>query len=258
MALTGEEYDFVGTLRGEASELGVSLTDAALRALRVYAEMLAEWNERLNLTAITAPDEVVTKHFADSLSLLPVIWKYQVARENPLRLLDVGTGAGFPGLALWAAGVGDVWLLDSVGKRFAFINECAKAMAMEAGSGKTALTPPKTVVMRAENAGRLPEMRDSFDAVVARAVSEMRALAELCLPMVRPGGLFYAMKGPSAEGEAAAARGMIAELGGEIAGIETVALRGGLRRSIVVVRKVKATPEKYPRRFDVIKKDSKR
>ena len=246
--ISADFADFETRLRTEAAELGVCLCDAGFRALRVYGDMLLEFNEKFNLTAITAPDEVVTKHFADSLSLLPVKEKYQ--GKGPLRLIDVGAGAGFPGLALWIAGAGDVCLLDSVGKRFSFIRECVSAIS----AGFAPAGRLETAIMRAEDAGRLPAMRESFDAAAARAVAGMRILAELCLPLVKPGGFFYAMKGPSAENELRAAAGVIAELGGETAGCEKITLRGGLNRTIVAVAKTRATPEKYPRKYSVMKK----
>ena len=246
-----ETKDFGERIRAEAAELGISLTDAGLRALCVYAETLLVWNERLNLTAITDPNDVVTKHFADSLSLLPVMRKYQGKR--PLRLVDAGTGAGFPGLALWCAGAGDVCLLDSVAKRFGFIKSCAAAI-IDAGAPAGRL---ETAVMRAEDAGRLAEMRESFSAAAARAVARLRILAELCLPLVEKGGFFYAMKGPAVEEELREAAGIIPELGGEVAGVESVALRGGLARSVVVIGKIRATPGRYPRKYSAMAKDKR-
>lgn len=225
------------SLRCQAAEQGINLSEEMLARFDRYAALLAEWNEKINLTAITAPEEIVRKHFVDSLTLLPCL------PEGELRLIDVGTGAGFPGVALAIARPSiRLTLLDSLNKRLVFLQELCGALSI----------PVTLVHARAEDGGRKPELREQFDAATARAVAALPTLCEYCLPFVRPGGVFYAMKGPDGTEEAKAAQNAARLLGGRIGAPRAVRLPGGpgeetLERLLIPVDKVSATPPSYPR-----------
>lgn len=212
---------------------GVTLDREALMRLDLYAERLIETNRRFNLTAVTDPDEVTVKHFADSLVLLG-------KTEFPAgaSLLDVGTGAGFPGLALKLARPDlQVAFLDGTRKKLGFISSVLEETGL-AG---------ETLHLRAEEAGKLPKYREKFDFVTARAVANMAVLVEYCLPFVRAGGLFLAMKSAAAEEEVQSAAGAVRLLGGKTEQNLLFDLVENTPRRIVFVRKISQTPPKYPR-----------
>ncbi|GAQ86612.1 hypothetical protein KFL_003000050 [Klebsormidium nitens] len=303
------------------------LSEEKVQQIDMFVDLLLDWNQRMNLTAVTERDAVMDRHIGDSLALLPVIeralsehainqgrltsakpqplssstestllpnvgplllnvdpleassleftkgfslangrtkqpvkQKQQLKADsekgaeeapagvaggvNRLRVVDVGTGAGLPGLVFaivrpeW-----DLILVESLRKRCNFLEHVVK----EAG-----LKNVTVVWGRAEDTARLPNMRASADVAVARAVADLRVLAELCIPYVRKGGLFVAAKGPNPEEEVAAAAGAIGVLGGKLLGVERVASTGpGGQRTAVVCLKEKATPAKYPRRAGV-------
>ena len=225
------------SLRRQAAEQGAALTERMLEQYDRYAALLTEWNEKMNLTAITEPREIVRKHFVDSLTLLSCL------PEGELSLIDVGTGAGFPGVAL-AIARPDIrlTLLDSLNKRLIFL----KAVCEE-------LSVPVTLIhARAEEAGRKPELRERFDVATARAVAALPALCEYCLPFVRPGGVFLAMKGPDGEEERRKAEKAAALLGGSFGEPKKIRLLGEgaeepLERLLISVEKVAPTPPAYPR-----------
>lgn len=212
---------------------GVTLDKEALMRLDLYAERLIETNRRFNLTAVTDPDEVTVKHFADSLVLLG-------KTEFPAgaSLLDVGTGAGFPGLALKLARPDlQVAFLDGTRKKLGFISSVLEETGL-AG---------ETLHLRAEEAGKQPKYREKFDFVTARAVADMAVLVEYCLPFVRAGGLFLAMKSAAAEEEIQNAAGAVRLLGGKTEQNLLFDLVENTPRRIVFVRKISQTPPKYPR-----------
>lgn len=212
---------------------GVTLDREALMRLDLYAERLIETNRRFNLTAVTDPDEVTVKHFADSLVLLG-------KTEFPAgaSLLDVGTGAGFPGLALKLARPDlQVAFLDGTRKKLGFISSVLEETGL-AG---------ETLHLRAEEAGKLPKYREKFDFVTARAVADMAVLVEYCLPFVRAGGLFLAMKSAAAGEEVQSAAGAVRLLGGKTEQNLLFDLVENTPRRIVFVRKISQTPPKYPR-----------
>ncbi len=207
-----------------------SLTDEALDNFDTYARLLVEWNEKMNLTGITEPDEIVIKHFVDSLYLLDYIGDAQ-------SLIDVGTGAGFPGMpTIIARPDMSVTLMDSLQKRLSFLD------AVLCETGLTA----ELVHSRAEDLGQDTDYREKYDIATARAVAPLNVLAEYCMPFVKAGGLFVALKGSEDETEASA--NAITTLGGEIEQNVSYKLPNGDARLIVVVRKISQTPTQYPRR----------
>ena len=212
---------------------GVTLDREALMRLDLYAERLIETNRRFNLTAVTDPDEVTVKHLADSLVLLG-----KTELPAGASLLDVGTGAGFPGLALKLARPDlQVAFLDGTRKKLGFISSVLEETGL-AG---------ETLHLRAEEAGKQPKYREKFDFVTARAVADMAVLVEYCLPFVRAGGLFLAMKSAAAEEEIQNAAGAVRLLGGKTEQNLLFDLVENTPRRIVFVRKISQTPPKYPR-----------
>lgn len=225
-------------LRECAAAYSVTVDETAAEKLDLYARLLIEWNERMNLTAITAPEEILRKHFVDSLTVLPHL------PSGPCRLVDVGTGAGFPGVPL-AVVRGDIQLtlLDSLNKRLTFLRELCAALEL----------PVTLIHARAEEGGRQAALREQFDAATARAVAPLPVLAEYCLPFVKRGGRFIAMKGPEGEKEAETAARAVALLGGAPTKTHAVLLPtppdGGAaeERRLLVIDKIAPTPPAYPR-----------
>ncbi len=220
---------------------GLSVDDEAFRRLDIYAEFLIETNRQFNLTAITDPDEVTVKHFADSLSVLA----YAEIKKGAT-LIDVGTGAGFPGLVLKAARPDlDVSFMDSTQKKLAFIDEALCKMGLDG----------ETIHMRAEEAGRDSVYRESFDYATARAVAALPVLCEYCLPLVKKGGCFISMKAAGSDEEIRVSGGTIAKLGGKIQSDKKFTLDDDNGRRIILIEKVKDTPDTYPRQTAQIKKN---
>ena len=219
---------------------GIEVDEVARERLCRYAELLVEWNEKINLTAITDPEGIAVKHFLDSALLLT-----EVELKNGAKIVDVGTGAGFPGMVLKILRPDlDVTLMDGLNKRLVFLNEVAKELDLEV----------ETVHLRAEEAGKKTEFREQFDLATARAVAQMNTLYEYCLPLVRVGGVFCAMKGPSAAEELKTAAKASGILGGGKAKISTSTLTGEEVRTFVVTKKISQTPPKYPRASGKISK----
>lgn len=217
-----------------ATKAGFPLYDTQLAQFARYAELLLEWNEKMNLTAITEPTEIVTKHFVDSLYGLP----YLAAGD---RLIDVGTGAGFPGIPLKIARPDlSLTLLDSLNKRLNFLNAVVSELS---------LADAKTVHARAEEgAAKKSPLREQFDVAVSRAVAQLNTLAEYCLPYVKAGGTFLAYKGGDVEEECMNAKNAVKTLGGEIADIVKYTIpTTDITHSLVVIKKLKPTADIYPR-----------
>lgn len=226
-----------GRLTEKAEKYGVRLTGEQLEQLDIYARLLVEWNEKMNLTAITEPEEIETKHFLDSLLLSKHIGEGSV--------IDVGTGAGFPGMVLKIARPElEICLLDGLEKRLSFLDAVSREIGLKC----------RLLHARAEDAGHDEALRGKFDAATARAVAPLNVLSEYCLPFVREGGIFAAMKGSAADEELTTAEAAIRELGGEAGERYPYLLSDGSEREITIISKASATPEKYPRRAPVIKK----
>ena len=200
-----------------------------------YYELLIEWNEKINLTAITEEDDVAVKHFLDSLNASNGMVK------DGMIIIDVGTGAGFPGLPVKIANRGiKLTLVDSLNKRINFLNEVISSLG---------LNDVETVHSRAEELGVNKDYREKYDMCVSRAVANLTTLCELCLPFVKVGGYFVSLKGPKANEELCMAKKAIALLGGEFERMENYDLSDtDLNHNIVVIKKISHTPTKYPRK----------
>ena len=226
------------TLRIGLSELALPCSEEILSRFRAYYDALDEKNKVMNLTAITGEDDSARKHFLDSASpllLFPLAGK---------RVIDVGTGAGFPGLPLKIlVPEMQLTLLDSLGKRVTFLAEVCASLGF---------SDTECVHARAEECG---QRREAYDYALSRAVARLNVLAELCLPYVRVGGAFLALKGPGVTEELQEAGRAISALGGKVEQVFPYTVPGeDLHHNVVVIRKVSATPKQYPRRFDRIKK----
>ena len=222
------------SLRALCAKGGISVTEEEYSRLVRYADLLTDWNSRMNLTAITDPEGIAEKHFYDSV--------YPFFAEDILpqgaSLIDVGTGAGFPScpLKVFRQDV-KLTLLDSLNKRINFLNTLSEELDFGA----------ECIHGRAEELGRAPGYREQFDAATARAVANLSALCEYCLPFVKVGGSFIALKGSDGASELKAAGNAVKVLGGEVTLCKEYALPNGDGRCLTVIKKIKATPEKYPR-----------
>lgn len=241
-------------LHDGAKALGLRLTAEHIAAFRLYYLQLVEWNSKFNLTAVTSYEDVQIKHFLDSLACLLAIPSPGVARgepvpdvvplstaEAPRLCIDVGTGAGFPGLPLKILRPSlQMTLLDSSHKKIRFLEHLVQALHLPDVDCRWG---------RAEELGQDSHFRERYDVVLARAVADLAELAEYCLPLCRKGGCFIASKGADVAGEIELASDAIRLLGGELGKVKTYALPGLKEpRSLVLIEKVGATPAKYPRR----------
>lgn len=227
------------SVRIQAQKIGTELTDLQASQFEKYYELLIEWNQKINLTRITEKEEVALKHFADSLTLL----KYCDIPKNA-SMIDVGTGAGFPGIPLKIVRPDiKLTLLDSLNKRLTFLNEVCREIGIEA----------QLIHSRAEDGGRDPKLREGFDLAVSRAVARLNVLSEYCLPFVKVGGLFTPMKGPDMEDEISEAEKAVKTLGGRLIKSESFNLENAGGRTIVIIKKEKPTPKAYPRHGTKIK-----
>ena len=210
------------------------ISDTQVEQFEKYMELLKEWNKKLNLTEIEDDREIVIMHFIDSISIVPYI-----SNEN-IKIIDVGTGAGFPGIPLKIVNPkNDITLLDSLDKRIKFLNEVINAVN---------ITQISAIHGRAEDFGANPVYREKYDIAVARAVSNLPVLLEYCLPFVKINGIFIAMKGSNTE-EFDNCNKALDILGGKIEKIEKMELPfTNIERNVVVVRKFRQTPTKYPRK----------
>ncbi|MBR2524392.1 MAG: 16S rRNA (guanine(527)-N(7))-methyltransferase RsmG [Clostridiales bacterium] len=244
----GQTKDVEEVLTENKDEICVPLTAETILSFRRYAEMLKEKNKVMNLTAITDDEGIAMKHFIDSLTIASFIDSEQEKiKGRSLSLIDVGTGAGFPGIPLKINKRDlDLTLLDSLAKRLSFLEEVASELSLD---------NIKFVHSRAEDAGRDARYREKYDVATARAVANLPVLCEYCLPFVRKGGCFIAMKGKLDE-ELKNADRAISLLGGKIETIKEFQLPGtDADRTIVVIRKVKETPKRYPRQAGKPSKD---
>lgn len=223
-----------------ALEYGRALEKTDLEKFDLYAELLVEWNQKINLTAITNPNEIVVKHFIDSLLLLDAVSVKQNAS-----IIDVGTGAGFPSVPCKI--VRDdlkLTLLDSLNKRIHFLQTLSERLGIQINC----------VHSRAEDAGKNMIYREQYDYTTARAVARLRELSEYCLPFVKVGGCFVALKGYEIEEELEEAKPAIKQLGGQIQEVRKYRLPMENKRAIVIIEKISQTPTRFPRISAKIKK----
>lgn len=212
---------------------GLNIDQTAEDRLNLYGNLLIQWNEKMNLTAITEPEEVLYKHFLDCLLF------FKNAEVKPQsKIIDVGTGAGFPGLVLKIARPDiELTLMDGLNKRLIFLNAVLSELGLSA----------QTVHSRAEDGGKNPLYREQYDIACARAVANLPILCEYCIPFVRVGGCFVAMKGASAAAEAESAANAYKVLGCTKPQIICEQLRENEARAFIIAKKISQTPPKYPR-----------
>ncbi len=218
---------------------GIVIDSAAADRFDVFAKMLVDYNEKVNLTAITDPDGIVCKHFVDSLCLT----KYVDLKDK--RIIDVGTGAGFPGAALLCAyPETDITMIDSVNKKLDFIRFLVKELGLDA----------RIITCRAEEAAKTAAFREKFDVATSRAVAALNVLAEFSLPMVKVGGVFAPMKAILSPEEDARGCGAISNLGGKVTAKHKYFVDGCGDREIIIAKKISQTSPKYPRAYAQISK----
>lgn len=236
------DMDIKSELIQKAKETGVKVSPAQAEKFQIYLDLLLERNEVMNLTAITDPHEAVVKHFVDSLTLLKA-----VEIKKGAKLIDVGTGAGFPGVPVKIMRPDiELTLLDSLNKRLLFLKDVCAATGIEA----------VCIHKRAEEAGRDIKLRESFDVATARAVANMNTLAEYCIPLIKMKGIFAAMKGPGLEEEMTRAKRAVSTLGCKIVKNVPFTLPDAEHneRNIAVMQKIAFTPKAYPRHGGTITK----
>lgn len=230
-------------LKKKSEMLDIVLSEEQLQQFLSYYEMLIEKNKVMNLTAITEKEEVIDKHFIDSISL-----NKAMDVTKPLKILDLGTGAGFPGIPLKIAYPNlEITLLDSLNKRIKFLDEVIEVLGLEG---------IVTIHGRAEDYAKQVSYREQFDICVSRAVANLATLSEYCLPYVKEGGCFISYKSGSVEEELEQSKKAIFELGGKVKEVIAFTLpETDIERTFVVIEKVRKTPKKYPRKAGLPSKE---
>ena len=229
-----EEYH--KKLKDYSKMINIELNDDKIDQFNKYMKLLIEWNERINLTAIINPEDIILKHFIDSLTILKYI-------NNEDKVIDIGTGAGFPGLPLKIANSKiQIYLADSLNKRINFLNTVIKSLS---------LNNIYTIHTRIEDLGKDNKYREKFNIVTSRAVASFNVLLEYMLPLLKIGGRCICMKGSNIE-EIDGSKKALEILGGEIEKIETLELPSSdIKRNIIIVKKIKNTPIQYPRKAGI-------
>ncbi|MFR1710105.1 MAG: 16S rRNA (guanine(527)-N(7))-methyltransferase RsmG [Clostridium sp.] len=227
---------YFNMLKEACENEGLNFNEKIYNNFIEYKSLIKEWNEKINLTAITEDEEIIKKHFIDSIK----VFKFPYVKEAK-KIIDIGTGGGFPGIPMKITkSDSSIVLLDSLNKRINFLNEVIDKLELE---------DIKTIHGRAEDFAQKAEYREGFDIAVSRAVANLTVLLELCLPYVKVGGYFVALKGPSIEDEIRDAKVALRVLGGTIEEVIEVDIADSdLKHNLLVVKKVKETPKKYPRK----------
>ena len=229
-----EKKDRIQELEKKAKKMQIELSNQQLEQFYLYMNLLLEWNGKINLTAITDPKEIILKHFIDSITIAPYL-------KNAQSILDIGTGAGFPGIPLAILeNSKDFVLMDSLNKRIIFLQEVIQNIA---------LTRVQAIHGRAEELGKEKEHREHYDLVTSRAVAKLNILLEYMLPFVKVGGRCICMKSQEIEEELEEAKQAIELLGGKLERVDEIILpESDVKRKIIVIQKVRQTPIKYPRK----------
>ena len=229
-----EKKEWMQELEKKAKKMQIELSNQQLEQFYLYMNLLLEWNEKINLTAITDPKEIILKHFIDSITIAPYL-------KNAQSILDIGTGAGFPGIPLAILeNSKDFVLMDSLNKRIIFLQEVIQNIA---------LTGVQAIHGRAEELGKEKEHREHYDLVTSRAVAKLNILLEYMLPFVKVGGRCICMKSQEIEEELEEAKQAIELLGGKLERVDEIILpESDVKRKIIVIQKVRQTPIKYPRK----------
>lgn len=223
-------------------ELSFNIDNEKTEKFKLFSSLLIEWNKKMNLTAVTDPAEISIKHFLDSIAPLSVI-----DLKLNSKVIDVGTGAGFPGIPLKIMREDlEFTFMDSLNKRISFLNEV---------SDKVGFDKVEFIHSRAEDAGKNKNYREKYDYAVSRAVANLKVLCEYCIPFVKEGGYFIAFKQFEVDDEIEEARAMIGNLGGKIEDIKEIKIpQSDIKRKIIIIKKVKKTPSQFPRQPKKIKK----
>ena len=219
----------------EAGKFNIEITENQLENLVKYEEILLKYNEVMNLTAITDHEEILEKHFLDSITLC-----LSEKLTEGCSLIDIGAGAGFPSVPIKIVREDiNLTMLDSLNKRINFLNTVVD---------KLGLKNAKALHFRAEEGGKNKDLREKFDVATARAVADLAVLSEYAIPFVKQGGYFIAMKGSTPEEEINGAKRAIKEMGGRIEEVKEVVLPSGINHCLVIIKKIESTPSKYPRK----------
>ncbi|WP_123054929.1 16S rRNA (guanine(527)-N(7))-methyltransferase RsmG [Clostridium sp. JN-1] len=234
--------NYFDIMKDACDDVNINFDEKAYDKFVKYKDMIIEWNKKINLTAITDEDEIIKKHFIDCIN----IFKF-IPLKGAKNVIDIGTGAGFPGIPMKIVKNDlNITLLDSLNKRINFLN---------AVIDKLELTNINTIHGRAEDYARKQEYREKADAVVSRAVANLTVLSELCIPYVKVGGYFIAMKGPAVVDEIEEAQNAISILGCKVEDIIEVDIKDSdLNHNLVVIKKLKHTNNTYPRKPGIVSK----
>lgn len=225
--------EFEIDLKKKLEKISININEKQLNSFYKYMELLLEWNEKINLTAIIEQDEIILKHFVDSLTVNYLI------NDNE-KIVDVGTGAGFPGIPIAIINNNKITLVDSLNKRINFLNEVKESIKLD---------NIENIHLRAEEFGQNKKYREKFDVAVSRAVANLSVLVEYLLPLVKVGGKVLCMKASNVEEEIQNSKYAIKELGGKIKDVKEFYLPDSdIKRNIIIIEKIKNTPAKYPRK----------
>ena len=229
-------------LAESCKKINIELTEKQIKQFIDYKDMLLEWNEKFNLTAITDEREIILKHFVDCLAI------FAGAELAGKKIIDVGTGAGFPGVPVKIAFPDtQMTLLDSLNKRITFLEDLKNKLGLE---------NVICIHSRAEDGGADKNLREGFDLCISRAVANLAVLSEYCLPFVKVGGCFISMKGPDVKDELNESEKAIKVLGGEVKEVKLINIpETDINHSLIIIKKIKPTPSKYPRKAGKAKKE---